>query len=83
MPWTPEEDAVRIAAGLVSDDGFPDTPEEISEVLGWPPRRLNPALTYLIERELVSHTRFYGATDWVTNRLAKTAATRRFVKSRS
>jgi hypothetical protein len=83
MPWTPEEDAVRIAAGLVSDDGFPDTPEEISEVLGWPPRRLNPALTYLIERELVSHTRFYGATDWVTNRLAKTAATRRFVKSPS
>jgi hypothetical protein len=47
------------------------------------PRRLNPALTYLIERELVSHTRFYGATDWVTNRLAKTAATRRFVKSPS
>jgi len=82
-PWDPADDALRIAAGLVNDENFPDSPSEMASILGWPARRLNPALAYLCVRGLVRDVRAMDGTDFLAYRIDKTDATRRFVKSRS
>ena len=83
MPWDPWQDALRVAAGLVNDESFPDRPVEMAKVLSWSSRRLNPALAYLCARGLVSDVRAMDGTDFLAYRIDKTDATRRFVKSRS
>lgn len=82
MPWDPAVDALLVAARLVSDSTFPDKPAEMAELLGWPARRLNPALAYLCERGLVRDFRALDGTNFLAYRIVKTDATRRFVKSR-
>jgi hypothetical protein len=82
-PWDPAEDALRVAAGLVNDERFPDSPVEMARLLGWPARRLNPALAYLCVRGLVRDVRAMDGTDFLAYRIDRTEATRRFVKSRS
>jgi hypothetical protein len=83
MPWDPSQDALRVAAGLVNDESFPDRPVEMAKVLSWSSRRLNPALAYLCVRGLVNDVRAMDGTDFLAYRIDKTDATRRFVKSRS
>lgn len=82
MPWNPERDALKIAMGIVNDSDFPDSSEEIAMLMDWPARRLNPAMTFLSQRRLVEQTRFYGQGNWVSHRITKTPALRRFVKDR-
>lgn len=82
MPWDPAEDALRIAAGLVNDESFPDKPAEMAQVFGWSARRLNPALAYLCMRGLVRDVRAFDGGGFLAYRIDKTDATRRFVKSR-
>lgn len=82
-PWDPAEDALRVAAGLVNDESFPDRPVDMASLLGWSSRRLNPALAYLCVRGLVRDIRAMDGTDFLACRIDKTDATRRFVKSRS
>ena len=83
MPWKPADDALRVAAGLVNDPAFPDTPREMAVALGWSARRLNPALAFLCMRGLVEDRRYLDGTEFIAHRIDKTDATRRFVKSRS
>lgn len=83
MPWKPADDALRVAAGLVNDADFPDKPAEMAAVLGWPARRLNPALAFLCLRGLVEDRRCFDGTEFIAHRIDKTDATRRFVRSRS
>ena len=52
-PWDPAADALRLAADLVNDASFPGTTKDIADQYGWLPRRLNPAIAYLINRELI------------------------------
>jgi hypothetical protein len=56
---------------------------EMARLLGWPARRLNPALAYLCVRGLVRDVRAMDGTDFLAYRIDRTEATRRFVKSRS
>jgi hypothetical protein len=81
MPWKPPEDAQRVAADLVNGiiDG---NVGKIAEQYGWEPRRLNPAITYLISRHLVLSSKALGAHNWASPWIQKTDETRRFVKSR-
>lgn len=79
----PETDALTIAAALQNDPNFPGDAAEIAARLDWPARRLNPALAYLVERKLVQDFNFIGGGHFVASRIARTDATRRFVKSRS
>lgn len=51
--WDPATDALTLAADLLNDASFPREPQEIAERYGWQPRRLNPALSYLISRKLI------------------------------
>jgi hypothetical protein len=79
----PSEDALIIAAALQNDPAFPEGAAEIAERLNWPPRRLNPALAYLVERKIVQDSNFIGGGKFVATRISRTDATRRFVKSRT
>ena len=78
----PAADALVIAAAMQNDPDFPEKAMEIAERLDWPPRRLNPALAYLVERKLVRETLYIGGGPFVATEIARTDATRRFVKSR-
>ena len=76
-PWNPEDDARRVAADLVN--GKDGTVSAMAQEYNWPPRRMNPAVSYLIKHKHV------GASDepgypWVTHSLDKTPRTRRFVR---
>jgi hypothetical protein len=79
----PADDALRIAADLVNDDGFPTNAPEIAERYGWTARRLNPALAYLFNRKLIQDFKAMGTQPWLVHWVQKTDSTRRFVKSRS
>ena len=81
-PWDPAADALTIATHLNNDDAFPPRAEEIASILGWEPRRINPALAFLCQRKLVHEIRAINTGPWLVNAIRKTDATRRFVKSR-
>jgi hypothetical protein len=82
--WDPAADALILASDIVNDDTFPSATAEIGKRYGWPPRRLNPAIAYLINRDLIMDSKALGTQPWITAWVQKKAdATRRFVKSRS
>jgi hypothetical protein len=82
-PWEPAADALKLAADLVNDPDMPSSPLEISDRYGWEPRRMNPAISYLMERKLIDALEALGTSPFIVYRLAKNDATRRFIKSRS
>ena len=77
-PWNPEDDARRVAADLVN--GKDGTVSAMAQEYNWPPRRMNPAVSYLIENAPVDVGPKLGSRPWVTRRLYKTPRTRRFVR---
>ncbi|SFQ78252.1 toll/interleukin-1 receptor domain-containing protein [Donghicola eburneus] len=79
----PQADALTIAADMMNSPNFPNKISEIAELYEWVPRRLNPAVAYLIDRNLVRDIHYLGDGRWVTSEIERTDATRRFVKSRS
>ena len=81
--WNPAEDALQLAADLVNDPEFPSPPEEIAERYGWKPRRLNPAISYLLERELIHDLQAMGTHPYAVVEIVRNDQTRRFVKSRT
>jgi hypothetical protein len=84
QPWDAATDALTLAADIVNDATFPGATAEIAQRYGWLPRRLNPAIAYLINRDLVMDSKALGTQPWITAWVQKKAeATRRFVKSRS
>lgn len=81
--WSPEQDAIKLALDLVQDTSFPSQSAEIAALYGWPPRRLNPALAYLINRKAILYSKAYGTMPWLTHWVQKTDETRRFARSRA
>ena len=84
-PWNPAEDARQLAADLVNDNDpeLPSAPEEIAERYGWKPRRLNPALSYLVEQGLIEDIQEMGTHPYALGVIIPNAAQlRRFVKGR-
>jgi hypothetical protein len=81
--WDPAADALRLAADFVNDASFPENPDQIAERYGWKPRRLNPALSYLMNRKLIDSVSVMAMGPWVAIHFRKTDGTRRFVKSRN
>ncbi|MBN8741103.1 MAG: toll/interleukin-1 receptor domain-containing protein [Xanthomonadaceae bacterium] len=82
QPWKPEQDALALAADLANDPAFPSSPAAIAARYQWLPRRLNPAMTYLISQGAVKVSEGGMAGEYVVFRILATDATRRFVKSR-
>jgi len=84
MPWDPAEDALTIAADMLNTDGFPGSLQEIAQRYGWEPRRINPAVAYLVNRDAVMGSKTMGTAPWLVAWIQpKDGATRRFVRSRS
>lgn len=83
MPWKPADDALRVGADMLNDGSYPTDAEQIAARYGWEPRRLNSALAYLLERELIEDGREMGNGPWFMGWIErKHNAMRRFVKAR-
>lgn len=82
MDWKPANDAILLASQLMNDPQFPHEPMHISERLGWPPRRLNPAVTYLEKREIVKTLRGLDTGPYMVFKIEPTDDTRRFLRGR-
>ena len=70
--WDAGTDALRVAADFVNDPSFPGEPDQIAERYGWEPRRLNPALAYLINRKLIHSIVVMAMGPWVAIHFQKT-----------
>ena len=81
--WNPEQDAIKLAIDLIQDATFPSQSAEIAARYGWQPRRLNPALAYLINRKIIVDFQAIGTVPWLTHWVQKTDETRRFASSRA
>jgi hypothetical protein len=81
--WNPEHDALHIAADMVNAGEEGGSVPDLAQRYGWPPRRMNPAIAYLLNRQLVDGARAIGTHPWEHLSIRKTAATRRFVRDRS
>jgi hypothetical protein len=82
-PWKPSEDALRIGADILNNPEFPSDCKEIADLYGWEPRRLNPSISYLLERQLIIDYRVLGNHPWAALRIVGNDGLRRFVKSRA
>ncbi len=81
-PWNPSEDALVLAAAMVNSPDFPAAMSAIAGRLDWPARRLNPATSYLMRRQLVDYLDSLDSRPFTAHRITRNDATRRFVKSR-
>lgn len=81
-PWNPVEDACQLAADLKNDPEFLSVPAEVAERYGWEPRRLNPAIVYLLEQALICNIPEQGAHPYAVSEVRPTKQMRRFVKDR-
>lgn len=81
--WDPEQDALQIAIALQNDAISSGNSVDIAEQFDWLPRRLNPAMTYLAERNLIDAHQYMGTHPWRFGWIGKTPKTRRFVRDRS
>jgi hypothetical protein len=81
--WNPAEDALLLATAMINDRSYPAGPKEIGNTVGWPPRRLNPAIAYLAARNLVTSHDSIGSAAFNVYLVEANGATRRFVKSRN
>lgn len=77
MSWDPVRDAMAVAQTM--QDAADGSTENLMKKLGWEPRRMNPALAYLIDRDLVTYSESIShplATHWIQ----ANDETRRFLK---
>ncbi len=68
-PWNPADDAWEIALSFSHHPNFPTEPKLVSEVLNLPPRRLNPAIHYLMEHKLVEGHMAKGTYPFTVSRI--------------
>lgn len=83
-PWNPADDALKLAADIANDETFPADAQQIADLYGWEPRRLNPAITYLLDRDIVRNCQTLGVREFVMRSvIGKEDELRRFLKSRT
>lgn len=83
--WDSEQDALRIASGMLNDKNFPSHLNKIAELFNWDCRRMNPAVNYLVNRDICHDSEVVGCHPWTQPYVQEdqNGAIRRFVKSRS
>lgn len=82
--WKPEQDALRMGVDMLNDPSFPTDPAEIAKRYDWTPRRLNPAIAYLLQRDLIEDGKAMGTSPWLVGWVErKHDDMRRFVRSRT
>jgi hypothetical protein len=60
MDWDPEQDARDLAVRLLNLESDYVNCAEVASSLGWPTRRFNPAMTYLVSARIVSSHEYMG-----------------------
>lgn len=83
QPWVPREDAIRIASDLVNQDLIDQDvkPESLAQKYGWEPRRLNPAISYLVLEDAIKVLHAIGTGPYCCALLWATSKTRRFLRA--
>lgn len=79
MPWDPLEDARTIAAEIVNVPGSAAVVSVLDRELGWGPRRVNPAITVLVEHGVMDHSNTIDP-DYEYYSLHANVRTRRFLR---
>jgi hypothetical protein len=82
-PWNVADDALKLGADILNDPDFPADCKQIADRYGWEPRRLNPVIHYMLERQLIVDYQAMGTQPWAIVRIVGNDHLRRFVKSRS
>jgi MTH538 TIR-like domain (DUF1863). len=82
MGWNTEQDALVVAAVIASAERRGHATRNVMNELGWTPRRMNPALKYLIDRDLVMASDNLDPV-FVSAHFFPTPKTRRFVRQHS
>jgi hypothetical protein len=82
-PWNPEEDALYLANLLNNEDSFPTETKLIDSKILWGPRRLNSAISYLVDRNAISTDNYMGTAPYISYRCNATPETRRYIKNQS
>ncbi len=79
MPWNPREDARTVAAAIVNSNGGSMVIQLLAHQLGWTPRRMNPAVTLLVEDGVMDNSNSHDA-EFEYYSLHKNISTRRFLR---
>ncbi len=82
MTWDPREDAVRLAAELLNGERPDLQVAETAARLEWIPRRINPALSYLILNQAVQYSKNVNPT-FVTGYIRRNNSIARFLRDHS
>lgn len=64
MDWDPEQDARDLAVRLLNLDTDDIDCEEVAQSLGWPARRFNPAIGYLVSARVVTSHEYMGGGEF-------------------
>lgn len=64
MEWNPEQDAKDLAVRLLNLDTQYIDCADVAVSLGWPARRFNPAIAYLVSARIVSSQEYSGGGDY-------------------
>lgn len=83
MPFDPAEDAIIVANRLISEGGEDAGTEELATALGWSPRRMNSAISYLERAGAVDARHSLASDPWRAVFLIVGDETLRFVRSRA
>ena len=80
--WDPSQDAVRIAADLLNDDlvDAAVVPDILAKRYEWEPRRLNPAIAYLVLHGALRTAQALGTAPYCCFEMWTTSKTRKFVR---
>src|SRR6185312_9689592 len=80
MPWNPMDDAKAVAAELLNNAAGSFVVQLLAEQWGWAARRMNPAITLLVQSGAAEHSNSIDPT-YEYYWLRKNIETRRFVRN--
>lgn len=81
MDWDPERDARDVAVRLLNLDADYVYCAEVAASLGWPARRFNPAIAYLVSARIVSSHEYMGGDAFLPQAVSVGDELLRFVRS--
>lgn len=81
MSWNPADDALMMATRLMSAGarGSEIHADKLAAEFDWAPRRINPAIQWLLSRKLIEREQAWYKGDFIQARIAPNSATRQFV----
>lgn len=80
MPFSPAEDARTVANHMVTSTERVTITQQLAEMLGWPPRRINSALCYLERAGAIDARQALASAPWRAVQLIRTDRTLRFAR---